>query len=219
MHGRRPLIVAAVGVAALALLAAGCGGGGGSPGVASVASPPTTATTATSTTQSGSGPAVKTLSPSGGGQGGQFQLSMNVGNATDGAKYAACMRKHGVTNFPDPNSQGVITIHSGMGIDPGSPAYTSARSVCQKLLPNGGQPTPAQIAQRQQQMLTFSACMRAHGIKDFPDPSNGGIQLQGGPGSDLDPNNPTFQQAQQACQKDLPFKNAPGTAKAGGAGG
>ena len=74
-------------------------------------------------------------------------------------------------------------------------------------------------AQRQQQMLTFSACMRAHGIKDFPDPSNGGIQLQGGPGSDLDPNNPTFQQAQQACQKDLPFKNAPGTAKAGGAGG
>jgi hypothetical protein len=206
-------------VVAFMLLAAGCGGGGGSPGVASVASPPTAATTTTSATQSGSRPTVKALGPVGGGQGGEFQLSMNVGNATDGAKYSACMRKNGVTNFPDPNSQGVITIDSGMGIDPGSPAFISARSLCQKLLPNGGQPTPAQLAQRQQQMLAFSVCMRAHGIKDFPDPSSGGIRLRGGPGSDLDPTNPTFQRAQQACQKDLPFKNAPGTAKAGSGGG
>jgi hypothetical protein len=142
-------------------------------------------------------------------------MSMRVGNAADGAKYSACMRKHGVTNFPDPNGQGVITIHSGMGIDPGSPAFTSARTACQKLLPNGGQPTAAQIAQQQKQMLAFSACMRAHGVKDFPDPSNGGIRLSGGPGSDLNPNNPTFQKAQHACQGKLPFKGQPGTAKAG----
>ena len=102
---------------------------------------------------------------------------MNVGTA-DGAKFSACMRKHGVTNFPDPNGQGVITIHSGMGIDPGSPAFRSARTVCDKLLPNGGQPTPAQIAQQQQKLLAFSACMRAHGLKDFPDPSNGGLRIQ-----------------------------------------
>jgi hypothetical protein len=142
-------------------------------------------------------------------------MAMNVGTA-DGAKYSACMRKHGVTNFPDPNGQGVITIHSGMGIDPGSPAFRSARTACEKLLPNGGQPTPAQIAQRQQEMLAFSACMRAHGIKDFPDPSSGGIQLHSTPGSDLNPNNPTFQKAQQACQGHLPFKIPSGTAKAGG---
>jgi hypothetical protein len=126
------------------------------------------------------------------------------------------MRKHGVANFPDPNGQGVITIHSGTGIDPNSPAFLSARSVCQKLLPNGGQPTPAQIAKRQQQMLAFSACMRVHGIKDFPDPSNGGLRIQVHPGSDLDPNNPTFQKAQQACQNYLPFKAQPGTEKSGG---
>jgi hypothetical protein len=214
MRCRRPIIlVSVVAVAAFVLLAAGCGGGrANSPGIANIAGSTTAATT---TTQSGSGPSVKTLSPPAGGQGGQFQLSMNVGNATDGAKYSACMRKHGVPNFPDPNGQGVITIHSGMGIDPGSPAFGSAQSVCQKLLPNGGQPTPTQIAQRQQQMLAFSACMRAHGIKDFPDPSNGGLRIQDHPGSDLDPNNPTFQQAQQACQKYLPFK-AQGTAKSGG---
>jgi hypothetical protein len=116
------------------------------------------------------------------------------------------MRKHGVTNFPDPNGQGVITFHSGMGIDPNSPAFRSARTVCDKLLPNGGQPTPAQIAKSQQEMLAFSACMRAHGLKDFPDPSNGGLQLRVGPGSAIDPNNPTFKKAQQACGGFRPFK-------------
>ena len=205
----RPVILATV---AFALLAAGCGGGGGSPGVANLASSSTTA--AASTTQSGSGSGDKPLGPSGGGRG-QFQIAMNVGT-TDGAKYSACMRKHGVTGFPDPNGQGVITIHSGMGIDPGSPAFRSAQTTCEKLLPNGGQPTPAQMAQRQQQLLAFSACMRAHGLKDFPDPSNGGLQLQVHPGSDLDPNNSTFRKAQQACQGHLPFKFPSGTAKSGG---
>lgn len=212
MRRRRSRIVPRVAAAAaLALLAAGCGGGGGSPGVANLAASSTAAGT-TTTTQSDSGSGDKASGAPGGGPG-QFQLSMRVG-AADGAKYSACMRKHGVTNFPDPNGQGVITIHSGMGIDPGSPAFTSARSICEKLLPNGGQPTPAQRAQRQQQLLAFSACMRAHGIKDFPDPDNGGLQVQVHPGSDLDPNNPNFQKAQQACQGHLPFK-APG-AKPGG---
>jgi hypothetical protein len=211
MRRRRPIIVATVtAVAAFALLAAGCGGGGGSPGIANVAASTTTGTTST-TTQSPSGSAGKFTAP--GGRGGQFQIGMMVGTV-NGAKFSACMRKQGVTNFPDPNGQGVIKIHSGMGIDPGSPAFRSARIVCDKLLPNGGQPTPAQIAQQQQQMLALSACMRAHGLKDFPDPSNGGLQIQVHPGSDLDPNNPTFQNAQKACQKYQPFKG--GSVKAGG---
>ena len=204
MRSSHVLVVSAV-LAVVALTAAGCGGGGKSPGVASVASS-TTTTAATTTTQGGSGSAGKAFGGSGGGPSGQFQIGMNVGTGAAGANFSACMRKHGVTNFPDPNGQGVITIHSGMGIDPGSPAYTSAQSACEKLLPNGGRPTPAQQAQRQQEMLAYSACMRAHGIKDFPDPSNGGLQVHITPGSDLDPNNPTFVKAQQACQKDLPFK-------------
>ena len=203
----RPIMLtSAFAVGAFALVAAGCGGGGGSPGIASIASPGTSATTtATTTTQSGSGPAGKAAGGLGGGQGGQFQIAMNVGTA-DGAKFSACMRKHGVTNFPDPNGQGVITIHSGMGIDPDSPAFKSARTVCDKLLPNGGQPTPAQIAKSQAEMLAFSACMRAHGLKDFPDPSSGGLRIHVQPGSDLDPNNSTFRNAQQACKGLLPFK-------------
>jgi hypothetical protein len=209
MRRRRPAILVSF-VAGFALLAAGCGGGGGSPGVADIAGGTNAA--ATTTTQSESGSGDKASGAPRVGQGGQFQIAMNVGTA-DGAKFSACMRKHGVPNFPDPNGQGVITIHSGMGVDPNSPAFRSARTVCEKLLPNGGQPTPAQIAQQQRQLLAFSACMRAHGIKDFPDPSNGGLRIQGHPGSDLDPNNPTFKRAQQACQKNLPFKARPATAK------
>jgi hypothetical protein len=192
--------VSALPVVVISVLAAGCGGGGKSPGVANLASPPPARTT--TTTESGPVSAGKVPRI---GAGGQFQIAMQV-DVKDGPKYSACMRKHGITNFPDPNSQGVISIHSGMGIDPASPAFAAARTVCSKLLPNGGQPTPAQIAQRQQEMLAFSACMRSHGIKDFPDPSGGGLRLSVHPGSDLDPNNPTFRNAQQACKKFLPFK-------------
>jgi hypothetical protein len=204
MRYRPPAIGSAAAAAVLSLLFAGCGGGSGSPGVASIASPPTTSTTGTSTTRSDSGSGDKAFGGSGGGPGGQFQIAMNVGNAALGAKFSACMRKHGVTNFPDPNGQGVIRFGSGMGIDPSSPTFQSARSACQKLLPNGGEPTPAQQAQMQQQMLALSKCMRAHGIKDFPDPTDNGIRLRGGPGSDLNPSNPQFQRAQNACKGHLP---------------
>jgi len=201
MRCRRPFIITStVSAGALAFLAAGCGGGGGSPGVASVAS-----STTTSTTQGGSGSGGGAINSPRGGQG-HFSVAMNAGSAALGAKFSACMRKHGVTNFPDPNSQGVIQFGSGNGIDPSSPTFLSARGACQKLLPNGGQPTPQQQAKMQQQLLAFSKCMRAHGIKDFPDPSNGGLKLRAGAGSDLNPDNSQFQSAQQACRANLPFK-------------
>lgn len=211
MRCRRSVVFVSL-VALLALLAAGCGGGGKSPGVANLAGDTNAAgTTTTSQGESGSGDKASGSPRVGGG--GQFQIAMNVGTA-DGTKFSACMRKHGIANFPDPNGQGVITIESGMGIDPQSPAFTAARTACAKLLPNGGRPTPAQIAQMQKQLLAFSACMRAHGVKDFPDPSNGGLRLSVHPGSDLDPGNPTFRGAQQACQKYMPFKG--GAVKAAG---
>jgi hypothetical protein len=54
-------------------------------------------------------------------------------------------------------------------------------------------------------MLAYSQCMRDHGIKDFPDPdANGGFSLSASPGSDLDPNNPTYQAADEACKALMP---------------
>ncbi len=57
--------------------------------------------------------------------------------------------------------------------------------------------------------VDYAVCMRSHGIHDFPDPvasPGGGVafQVDGGPGSDLNRNNPTFKTAEQACQSLLP---------------
>lgn len=57
--------------------------------------------------------------------------------------------------------------------------------------------------------LAFSKCMRAHGVKAFPDPNaEGAIDLEGRPGGELDPNSPTFQKAMKACQLQAPAANA-----------
>jgi hypothetical protein len=49
--------------------------------------------------------------------------------------------------------------------------------------------------------LAFAQCMRAHGVHDYPDP---GSKVGSNSGGDLDPYNPTFEAAYQACQSLLP---------------
>jgi hypothetical protein len=202
------LAPAGAGLASLGLLAAGCGGG--SPGVASVAASTTSAAPPTSTStrpatpvQNGSGEdGAAGTGPPAAPRGGNMTV-INIGNPTAGTRFADCMRKHGVPNLPDPNSQGLIQF--GSGIDPHSPSFRSAMSTCRKLLPSGfGQPpTAGQLAQVQQRLLVFSKCMRVHGIEDFPDPSGAALpRIQ--PVGDLDPSNPRFQTAYQACKGHLP---------------
>ena len=206
----RPVLVSLSALTAVALLTSACGGKAAPPAVASLGT--TGATTTTTATGSGGPP---TSSSSGSGP--QAQLQLNVQNA---AQFSACMRKNGVSNFPDPSSSGGIAIGPSSGINPDSPKFRAAQQACRKLLPNGGQPTPAEIAKAQQAALSFSKCMRAHGVSEFPDPtfsSNGGIGIKIRPGSKsgLSPNNPTFRAAQQACQGRLPFSKVGGTTSAG----
>jgi len=60
----------------------------------------------------------------------------------------------------------------------------------------------------QDQMLAFSQCMRDNGI-DYPDPEfsdDGGVTIIGGPGEGgegfaMEPSDPAFQAAQEACQE------------------
>ena len=179
-------LVAALAVAGTssALLAAGCGGG--SPG-ASVAQVGTTTTSkGHSSSSSGSG----------------------KGNPR---AFAACMRRNGVPEFPDPDSTGHIKItggqHSGgtFGLDAASPQFGKAAKACRRLQPNGGTQDPQEQAKMQQQALAFSRCMRAHGLPKFPDPDfqpNGRGKLT--VGKDLNPNSPRFKVAQKACQNLVP---------------
>src|SRR6516162_2164356 len=49
--------------------------------------------------------------------------------------------------------------------------------------------------------VAFSRCMRAHGIEDFLDANaDGSLSLKPSPGSDLDPNNPQYKKADNACK-------------------
>jgi hypothetical protein len=185
--------------AGLALLFAACGG---SPqaGVASLgnAKTTTTAQSAAAGTGGGGGGAANAGNGARGG-GAQSVMVMSGGNGAAMAKFAQCMRSHGVVDFPEPSSNGTILIS---GTVSQSPQYPAADETCHKLLPNGGVPTAAQQARSLAQLLKVSVCMRAHGISDFPDPTANGIQIPIRPGmpSDLDPNNPRFQSADKACQ-------------------
>jgi hypothetical protein len=104
--------------------------------------------------------------------------------------YANCMRSHGVSDFPDPTpstSNGkpgaTLAISSAVA---NSPAFSSAQKACQRLLPEdkpglGANPeSQAQVAAQVKALLAFAACMRKHGIGNFPDPtSQGDLNLDG----------------------------------------
>ena len=64
-------------------------------------------------------------------------------------------------------------------------------------------PSPERTAE----LLKFSRCMQAHGITDFPDPSNGVLSVPANAGGDLDPRSRQFQAAQSACKKFMPGGN------------
>jgi hypothetical protein len=55
-----------------------------------------------------------------------------------GLAYAACMRSHGIREFPEPSLGGVVVIAPGTGIDPGSPLFHSAEQACQALTRTAG---------------------------------------------------------------------------------
>jgi hypothetical protein len=48
--------------------------------------------------------------------------------------------------------------------------------------------------------VQYAQCMRSNGLKSFPDPVNGRFQLRMTRGTEMDPNNPTFQAARNACK-------------------
>jgi hypothetical protein len=163
------------GIVGLSLLAAGCGGSSGAK-VAQVGSRPRTTTGA--------------------------ELSAGTKREAELA-YSACMRKHGVPNFPDPDVSGGISTPFGMSR--AAPQFKRAEQACQKLLPNGGVVSPQEQARHLRQALAYAVCMRGHGVPTFPDPTeaaDGNLDFgQIGPSVW---NSPQLKPAQKACHKLLP---------------
>ena len=141
--------------------------------------------------------------------------------------FAHCMRSHGALGFPDPTSQGTITVTQALL---NNPQIKSAAPSCQHLMPRGAVQLPAGLQRKlETQALQYAACMRSHGVPNFPDPiirngtvgfhiaarapapqsssgasgsksSGSGPKSSGGPPAMP----PQFQAAQRACQNLMP---------------
>jgi hypothetical protein len=142
---RRPL-VALVLVGVIALIGAGCG----------------------SNSATGS---ASSASKAGGGA-----SSGSASNAADrqatkrekAVKFAECVRGHGVPHFPDPDATGNFNF----AVDVSAATFTAAVNACKALQPPGTL-SGHRSATQQSAALRFAACVRAHGVPDFPDPVNG----------------------------------------------
>ena len=189
----------AVLAAAAAIGLAACSGGSSAPQVASL------------------GNSSGTSASSGGGGG--SSAATGSGNATQLLdEWTTCIRGHGDPNQVDPtvdsNSDIDITmdnvsstlageVHGGTG--PCS-NYLNAASAALR----GGQPAPQAPSLAVQ--LKYAECMRANGVPAFPDPNGSQDQSLG----NVDPNSPTFENADKVCSKKTgetyypPGKEAPG---------
>ena len=159
---------AAIAAAGLAVLAAGCGASAGSH-VAQLSS------SGTGSTSSSSAPAVSAR------QNGWLAFS-------------GCMRSHGVSNFPDPTSGGVLPKVSPQQLGVSSTQLQAAQTPCKDLRPTGGSPQqqadclmvgdcpPAEVQQMLSAERKYARCMRSHRVPNWPDPT---INSQGMPVFDV----------------------------------
>ncbi len=125
-------------------------------------------------------------------------------------RFAACMRDHGSPNFPDPvvstsgNGGTVVAIRAPAGaVSPGRRKPMIPKP-CRGILPSPQNVSPQQQAQqdatRRADLLSFAKCLRANGMKNFPDPtSQGQLTLQMITAAGVDLRAPQTLTAAKAC--------------------
>jgi len=146
--------------------------------------------------------------------------------------FAQCMRDQGI-DMEDPtlDENGNFTMLRPTGggeeggFDPADrEAMQAAREACSQYLEGITQQfaRPDQT-EMQDLMLQYAACMRENGV-DMPDPDFSTSEGEGPGGrlgfttGDYDPNDPTFQAANEACQGIFGANGMPGMMMGGGPG-
>jgi hypothetical protein len=135
--------------------------------------------------------------------------------------YSRCMRSHGVPDFPDPPSSGVVPKADAQQLGVSGTQLQAARQSCQHLYPSNGGSLGASLRQCEETgncpqamvqqvmnaMRNFSRCMRSHGVPSWPDPTVGS---EGRPGFNLVPihgtdwNSPQIQNKIDECGHVMP---------------
>ncbi len=124
-------------------------------------------------------------------------------------KFSQCMRENGV-DMPDPSSSGGRqAFRVGPGEDTTPEEFEEANKACRKYMEDVEPPERSEEQQQEfkEAALANARCMREHGIENFPDPTfgeNGGAQIRIGKGSGIDPDDPDFKEAQEACADLMP---------------
>jgi hypothetical protein len=195
---RRLIALPLIGFALLALAACGSS----SPSVAHLSAKKPSQSSLSSPGSSSSLSGSSSSGSPGGGAHAQASIRMVGLAGANAVKFSACIRAHGVPNFPDPNADGVFSLSGSDASLPQSSQFQSASSACRTLLHlGGGPPTAAQSAKMLAQLLKYSQCMRSHGVTSFPDPTDSGgrVGLRVNLSGSVNPLSPVFQRAQSAC--------------------
>jgi len=118
-------------------------------------------------------------------------------SARSAVAYSACMRSHGVPDFPDPGSDGQVPKVDPQRLGVSSSVLQAAERACQHLYPTGGGAFSAsslrdcyEFGTCPQAMVQralaagrkFAQCMRSHGVLNWPDPI---VDAQGRPLFDI----------------------------------
>jgi hypothetical protein len=121
-------------------------------------------------------------------------------------RFAACMRSHGVPQFPDPPNTGanVKILIGGSGINPDTPQFNSAQADCSGLLPAGGKGYPTITPADRLDYLKAVACVRAHGVPGFPDPTFVNGQVSFHIPASISRYSPVVARAIATCRKLIP---------------
>jgi len=120
--------------------------------------------------------------------GGSGRSGAGAAARTDaGLKYAACVRAHGVPDYPDPRAGGGESIDrspskiaiDGHTLGESPQVVQTAMSKCEKYSPitQGAQTSAGQLVKLRAEALAMAKCMRAHGVPNYPDPT-----VKAGPG-------------------------------------
>jgi hypothetical protein len=118
--------------------------------------------------------------------------------------FARCMRSHGLPNWPDPTSGGEFDKSKLRQL---AYSVSQVRAVedgpCSHLL-QAPAPGPAITVADRADYLHAAACMRSHGISDFPDPTfrTGGVQTN--IPSSINQDSSSFKSAAAICTKLIP---------------
>jgi hypothetical protein len=108
-------------------------------------------------------------------------------SSSSAVAYSGCVRSHGVPDYPDPASGGQVPKASAQRLGVSASQLQAAERACQQLYPADGGSTAqliqecettgdcpqAVVQQALNIMRDYAACMRSHGVANFPDPTIG----------------------------------------------